>query len=148
VPQPEPTPAAPAAPAAKKAKLKVAKPVATAPNDHGGLQRGDQVVLYGLTSAPELNGRAGQILGWVQQKLRYAVVVEGRDVQLTVKPANLRRAPTCPPPKPSSAPQPNLLRSSPFVRRRRMRADSPFVCARDTVEHARVGAAASRTMRL
>ena len=40
--------------------------------DHGGLQRGDQVVLYGLTNAPELNGRAGQILGWVQQKLRYA----------------------------------------------------------------------------
>ena len=75
-----------------------------------------------------------------------AVVVEGRDVQLTVKPANLRRAPTCPPPKPSSAPQPNLLRSSPFVRRRsisspRMRADSPFVCARDTVERVRVGAA-------
>ena len=32
LPQPEPTPAAPAAPAAKKAKLKVAKPVAAAPN--------------------------------------------------------------------------------------------------------------------
>eukprot|EP00667_Euglena_gracilis_P015875 EG_transcript_16560 len=45
------------------------------------------VVLTGLKSQPELNGRRGKIQGWLEDKGRYEVAVQGK--LLSLSPANL-----------------------------------------------------------
>ena len=51
------------------------------------LAEGSAVVATGLKGAPELNGQRGEVEGWVEEKGRYAVRLQGGARK---KPANLR----------------------------------------------------------
>ena len=51
------------------------------------LVKGTPIVLEGLASRPDLNGRAGVLGNWVKDKSRWEV--QCGHVELLVKPANL-----------------------------------------------------------
>mmetsp|Transcript_74011 Transcript_74011/g.176157 ORF Transcript_74011/g.176157 Transcript_74011/m.176157 type:complete len:679 (+) Transcript_74011:122-2158(+) len=55
------------------------------------LQVGSKVEIFGLQGAPELNGRQGCIIKFVEETQRFGVRLEGDDSMKSVKPANLRR---------------------------------------------------------
>jgi len=49
------------------------------------LHRGDKVCVVGLKGRPELNGKAGRVVGWVASKSRYRVLLnDGTDLALKV----------------------------------------------------------------
>ena len=57
--------------------------------DGGAFAAGSIVVLTGLQSKPELNGRRGEVVGYSKRKGRYKVAVEGREKLLSLKPSNV-----------------------------------------------------------
>ena len=52
------------------------------------LPPGTRVVLHGLCSRPDLNGRRGIICAFLKEKGRYNVAFDGVDGKISVKPAN------------------------------------------------------------
>ena len=57
--------------------------------EDGAYAAGCSVVLTGVQSEPELNGRFGVIRSFSEAKGRYTVVVEGRDRAVGLKPSNV-----------------------------------------------------------
>ena len=56
------------------------------------LAEGSAVIATGLTGAPELNGQRGEVEGWVEEKGRYAVRLQGgaRKKVANLRPDNCR----------------------------------------------------------
>ena len=54
---------------------------------------GCRAIITGLQSKPEFNGKEAGVLAWVAEKGRWAVVVVGSPVGITLKPSNLTRSP-------------------------------------------------------
>eukprot|EP01044_Picomonas_judraskeda_P007055 COSAG03_NODE_736_length_6038_cov_155.990908_7_plen_217_part_00 len=57
--------------------------------EDGAFAAGCSVVLTGVQSEPELNGRIGVIRSFSEAKGRYTIVVEGRDRAVGLKPSNV-----------------------------------------------------------
>lgn len=69
------------------------KPIAskTQPTNGFGFKKGDAVVIKGLKSRPELNGKRGNIILYDGRKNRFGVKVADQESQLSIKPENLER---------------------------------------------------------
>merc|ERR1711865_1097071 len=54
-----------------------------------GFCEGATVVLQGLKSTPELNGKLGKLKTWNSQSLRWQVEIEGEAAEKALRPDNL-----------------------------------------------------------
>eukprot|EP00747_Dinoflagellata_sp_TGD_P169590 gnl/TRDRNA2_/TRDRNA2_198934_c0_seq1.p1 gnl/TRDRNA2_/TRDRNA2_198934_c0~~gnl/TRDRNA2_/TRDRNA2_198934_c0_seq1.p1 ORF type:complete len:446 (+),score=73.78 gnl/TRDRNA2_/TRDRNA2_198934_c0_seq1:121-1458(+) len=57
--------------------------------ESGNFATGAGIVVAGIQSQPELNGKLGEVRGFDKQKGRYAVAIEGREQPISLKPANI-----------------------------------------------------------
>ena len=62
------------------------------PKNAGKMMVGMRVRLQGLKAKPELNGLAGKVMDFVEEKGRCAVLIDGRTDKILLKPENLDRA--------------------------------------------------------
>lgn len=65
----------------------------TPPDSTPSIAPGCRAIISGLHSKPELNGKEAAILSWVAAKERWAVLVVGNSMGITLKPGNLNRSP-------------------------------------------------------